>query len=480
MISGLPDGWVRTTLGELTQPSTVREIPGDADERPYLAMDGLEPHTGVVQSLTRAGDFRSSAPLVKPGYTLYGRLRPYLNKVTEASFDGLCSAEFIPLPSQPWLAPRFLMYRLMAPDFVRFTTRLNDGDRPRVKWEQISSFEINLPPLAEQYRIVTAVEDNFSRLEAVRGYARAAQLRADSLTWTLKSRAAQGRLGAKGKSLPEAVDSIRLIDDRANQKFDYKLLEPLPEGWKWRIAQDICTPITSGSTPASNLMYENEGDIPFLKVYNISPSGFIDFTIKPTFIDEDTHNGKLRRSRVRPGDVLTNIVGPPLGKSAVVPATFPEWNINQAITAFRAGPEILPSWLALLLRSPFILDKLKATAKATAGQFNIAVTTCRALPLPVPPLEVQAELVALAESSIDKSQRLADRVADVSQQSELLRRSILSAAVTGRLVPQDANDQPASALLEQMKARQMLNPQRRRARPKATASSNYVKEELPL
>jgi type I restriction enzyme S subunit len=274
------------------------------------------------------------------------------------------------------------------------------------------------------------------------------------------------------------------LDGRDSQKFNYRALEPLPEGWHWRVASDVCDLITSGATPSSDLMYANDGDVPFLKVYNIAPSDVIDFTIKPTFIDFETHNGKLRRSRVRPGDVLTNIVGPPLGKTAVVPDGYPEWNINQAIVAFRAGPEILPSWLALLLRSPFILDRLKATSRATAGQFNIALSTCRDLPLPVPPLVEQEELVELAESVNDTSQRLAARAGDLSRQSTLMRRSLLAAAFDGKLLPQDPADEPASKLLERIRAQEGSSPKPKRARhigPQSTTTSlTYTKEELPL
>ena len=86
----LPVGWMLTTLGELTWPDRERVVPSSNDERPYLGMDAVEPHSGRVIDFARAGDFRSASQVVKPGFTLYGRLRPYLNKVVEANFDGLC------------------------------------------------------------------------------------------------------------------------------------------------------------------------------------------------------------------------------------------------------------------------------------------------------------------------------------------------------------------------------------------------------
>jgi type I restriction enzyme S subunit len=131
-------------------------------------------------------------------------------------------------------------------------------------------------------------------------------------------------------------------------------------------------------------MYPGRGDIPFLKVYNLTRDGVVDFSVRPTFIDRSTHERMLGRSRVGPGDVLTDIVGPPLGNAAVMPDSWPEWNINQAIVSFRAGPDIHRDWLALVLRSPFILSLLQKIARATAGQYGISLSTCRELPFPVP------------------------------------------------------------------------------------------------
>src|SRR5688500_2396172 len=109
----------------------------------------------------------------------------------------------------------------------------------------------------------------------------------------------------------------------------------LPPNWVWVSAEQVCNPIANGSTPKPDKMYSGTGEIPFIKVYNLTHHGQLDFSINPTFIDHDTHTGLLARSCTIPGDVLINIVGPPLGKVSIVPDTYPEWNINQAIVTFR-------------------------------------------------------------------------------------------------------------------------------------------------
>src|SRR6202007_387246 len=98
------------------------------------------------------------------GDVLYGRLRPYLNKVTKPQFSGLASAEFIVFPDTPLIKSDFLKYRLNAVDFVNFASHLNEGDRPRVGFDQIGDFKLLIPPPNEQKRIVAMIEELFSEL----------------------------------------------------------------------------------------------------------------------------------------------------------------------------------------------------------------------------------------------------------------------------------------------------------------------------
>ena len=70
---------------------------------------------------------------------------------------------------------------------------------------------------------------------------------------------------------------------------------------------------------------------------------------KPQFIKRAIHEKELKRCKVYPSDVIINIVGPPLGKVALIPDTFPEWNMNQAIVLFRPKEILLPVFLYYVL-----------------------------------------------------------------------------------------------------------------------------------
>ncbi|MEI5011914.1 hypothetical protein RB196_35760, partial [Streptomyces sp. PmtA] len=114
----------------------------------------------------------------------------------------------------------------------------------------------------------------------------------------------------------------------------------------------------------------------------------------------------------------------------------PEWNINQAIVAFRAGPDLSPEWLRFVLRSPYVIGLLtKRLLGSTAGQFNIALSTCRELPIPVPPLEVQESICKSLSSSLDGFAALRQSVTSLVEQASELRGSLLATAFAGELVP---------------------------------------------
>ncbi|HUB00507.1 MAG TPA: restriction endonuclease subunit S [Terracidiphilus sp.] len=229
-------------------------------------------------------------------------------------------------------------------------------------------------------------------------------------------------------------------------------LPDLPEGWCWASAEQTCKFITKGTTPSADRMEENCGDVPFLKVYNLTFSGKLDFSINPTFVDRSTHEGFLSRSRVFPGDVLMNIVGPRLGKVSVVPESYAEWNVNQAIAIFRPLPGFSRWFLAARLMSSDLLAWAMSKAKATTGQFNLTLEICRDLPIPLPPEKEQARIT----DEIDRQLTYLENAENLGQSAvnrqDRLRRSILCAAFSGDLVPQDPTDEPASVLLERIRA----------------------------
>ena len=116
---GLPRGWMKTTVGAVTQPRGVKVKPSDVGDAPFIGLENVEAHTMRLLAVGRTEDVKSSGSLFCRGDVLYARLRPYLNKVYRPDFEGLASGEFIVFPNQPSLYNSYLQY-FPEPVEVRF------------------------------------------------------------------------------------------------------------------------------------------------------------------------------------------------------------------------------------------------------------------------------------------------------------------------------------------------------------------------
>ena len=188
----------------------------------------------------------------------------------------------------------------------------------------------------------------------------------------------------------------------------------LPKGWEWVRLDDVCYGITSGSTPPKSEFLESKG-VPYLKVYNIKEQE-IAFDYKPQYVRNEYHSTKLKRSILYPGDVVMNIVGPPLGKVAIIPADYPEWNCNQAITFFRPIIHEFNRYIYTYLKAGVFLNAIELIG--TAGQDNISVTKSRSVCLPTPPLNEQPRIVAKVDELMTLCDTLKERIRE-SQVTQL-------------------------------------------------------------
>jgi len=201
-----PEGAKEHSLGKLVRPRREKAIPAEHPELSYIGLEHIEAHTTKLLGSVPAAEMKSTANRFRTGDVLYSRLRPYLNKVWRADRDGLCSSEFIVLPGNESVDAGFFRYRLNAADFVSFANSLNAGDRPRVDFDQISSF--CLPPfsLAEQRRIVAEIEKQFTRLEA--GVAALRRMQANLKRY----RAAVLKSACEGQLVPTEAELSRTAD----------------------------------------------------------------------------------------------------------------------------------------------------------------------------------------------------------------------------------------------------------------------------
>lgn len=184
-------------------------------------------------------------------------------------------------------------------------------------------------------------------------------------------------------------------------------------------AMAFCGFITKGTTPSANEL-TTSGDIPFIKVYNII-NNKLNFNYKPSFVPLNVHRSKLKRSVLFPGDVIMNIVGPPLGKVAIINDQYSEWNMNQALAVFRPLAGIYNRYIYYALTTGSVLESVLRDVKGTAGQDNLSLEQCRTIVIPIPSIEEQHRIVA----KIDQLMALCDDLehqidATTGKQTELL------------------------------------------------------------
>ena len=162
-MSDIPMGWVETNLGQIVRLRRKKCAASTIPEASFIGLEDIEAHTSKILRVRKASEVRSQVSVFKTGDVLYSRLRPYLNKVVVSPFDGVASAEILAIvPTEVTIAD-FVMLRIKMQDFLNFAALLDKGDRPRVNFEEISTFPINLPPLTEQKRIVVKLDKLISR-----------------------------------------------------------------------------------------------------------------------------------------------------------------------------------------------------------------------------------------------------------------------------------------------------------------------------
>ena len=230
----------------------------------------------------------------------------------------------------------------------------------------------------------------------------------------------------------------------------------IPESWEWVRISSISSIVTKGTTPrGGNTAYVKNG-IGFLRAENVNGMDCLD-TSNLRFIDEITHRGGLKRSILEENDLLITIAGT-LGRTAIVRAEDLPLNANQAISIIRiiGGEKFINlKYLVYAINSPKI-QKLLTTQKKITAIPNLTLEIISDCLLPIPPVKEQRRIVM----EFDKTLPFINKYNDVNTTlctlnehfPDQFKKSILQMAIQGKLVPQDSSDEPASVLLERIRA----------------------------
>jgi type I restriction enzyme, S subunit len=169
----LPPSWLRLKLGDvISYGKAERAEPGDIPVDAWvLELEDIEKDTSkLLQRLTFAQrQSKSTKNRFSAGDVLYGKLRPYLNKVIMADEDGYCTTEILPLPSNQAIHGRYLFYWLRHPEFLEYVVSVSHGlNMPRLGTEAGSQAPLVLAPLNEQQRIADKLDALLARVDACR------------------------------------------------------------------------------------------------------------------------------------------------------------------------------------------------------------------------------------------------------------------------------------------------------------------------
>ena len=190
----LPEGWEKLTLGDITNRNSQRALPTEMPDAKFIGMDCIEPNKLKPFKFYEFKEFKSSGNVFKKNQVLYGRMRPYLNKVYKAEIDGTCSGEFIILDCLNDFNPDLLKYILHHRDFVRFANHKTSGDRPRISFEEIADYPVNVCKPAEQQQIVSEIESRLSICDKIEESISTSLQQAEALRQSILKKAFEGKL----------------------------------------------------------------------------------------------------------------------------------------------------------------------------------------------------------------------------------------------------------------------------------------------
>jgi len=462
--------WALVELGDLVRVRRQRVDPQEYPEMPFIGMENVEAHTMRLLGTIPAGTMRSAATHYVPGDVLYGRLRPYLNKVISPPFEGLASAEFIPLTPEPGVSTHFIRYRLNAADFVSFTSHLDEGDRPRVDFDGISTFNISLPPSAEQRRIVEAIDSYITRLDDAVASLERVQAKLKRYRASVLKAAVEGRLvpteaaiaRAEKRDYESAEDLLtRILEERrrrwqeAGGRGKYK--EPvsvdqdtspvLPEGWTWASLDQLTSLITSGSRGWAEY-YAEEGAI-FIRAQDIKTDALVAAKLAHVSPPKGAEGA---RTSVQLLDLLVTITGANVTKAALVEYSLGEAYVSQHVGLCRPVLSESCRYLHLYTVCPSAGRRYLEKAAYGAGKPGLNLDNLRELVVALPPLKEQTRIVEQCAALLSVNDNLDEVVRVNIRRASRLRQAVLKWAFEGKLADQDASEDPAEELVTRIRS----------------------------
>lgn len=334
---------------------------------------------------------------------------------------------------------KWLMYFLNSPEIRKKIGAFQTGTtRKRISRSNLAQINIPVPPLNEQYRIAEKIEELFSEIENVETSLYDIKKRLDFYWQTTLHYSFSGHLSQEwqvGEIINSNFESLNSIYE-------------IPTTWKWEELGKYVDFIGAGSTPKGGRSIYTHNGIPFIRSQNVL---YYSLDLNDVVYITDEINEKMSRTQTQINDVLLNITGASIGRCAYIPDNLEQANVNQHVCIIRTKPVLLYKYLSLYLNSPAI-QRLIQKWSSGATREALTLSQIRSIPIPICSLEEQEFIVSELESQHTILEHTRIMLEKKISQIQMLKQSVLNKALEGRLVSQNPNDEPASELLQRIKA----------------------------
>ena len=376
-------------LGEVAKIDRSAASAKECAELPYIGLEHIEKDTGHFAAgyKPRPEALLATKFRFTPKHVLYGKLRPYLNKVLLPSFDGVCTTEILPiLPNERKLDQAYLWAYLLSPEFVSWASESVSGaNLPRLDPKLLADHPIPLPSLAEQRRIA-AVLARADRLRRLRRYA--LELSAGYL---------------------QAVFVEMFGDPVTNSK-----------GWDQAALGDLCD-ITRGASPRPIDKFLG-GIVPWIKIGDGTKGNELYLSSTE---DHVTEEGARKSVRLKKGSLIFANCGVSLGFARILQiegCIHDGWLSLADIDAKHLDPVFLLKTLNRM--TPYL-----RSLAPEGTQPNLNTGIMKGLPFIVPPLQLQRKFVDITL----RHERLRGQQREALRQAEQLFGALLGQAFRGEL-----------------------------------------------
>lgn len=493
----VPSTWAWAPLGSLFQydAGAKREPKSLLASRWLLELEDVEKDTGRLVARMRVSDRESQSTKseFQTGDILYGKLRPYLNKVLTADEPGYSTTEIVAIRPFLPLCSAYCAIALRRPDFVDYVSRLGQGTKmPRLRTEDAIVAAFPLPPLAEQHRIVAKVDELMAlcdRLDEARKEREAARDRLtaaslarlnapdpDPATFTTHARFALDnlpalttranqikqlrqtilRLGLAGKltkqlaSEASATELLERISQLRAKHLDGgypnakeavtqqrkqaeqvlpRNLPAIPLGWEWATLQQCALLVIDCKNKTAP--YSRAG-IRLIRTTNVR-DGKIN-SIDQKYVTPETYETWSLRSKPIPGDILITREAP-MGEVCIIPAE-EVICLGQRMMLARLVPDTINSAFMLYsLRDPDLMKRVQDKPIGMTVQ-HLRVGGVETLLVALPPLAEQRRIVA----KLDELMGLCDRLETCLTTGDRTRQRLLEAILHEALEPVEVRE----------------------------------------